>query len=116
MSDDNVIRVAIGGQGRSGYNIHARWLRQVPGRFKVVAVADQLPERRRDAREQFGAKAYTDWKPMLKAGGFDLFVNSLPQPLHPEASIAAFKGGYHVVCEKPSCKTVAQFDRIVKTA
>ena len=56
MSDD-IIRVAIGGQGRSGYGIHADWLRRVPDKFKIVAVSDQLPERRRDAREQFGTKA-----------------------------------------------------------
>ena len=57
MSNDNIIRVAIGGQGRSGYNIHANQLRQMPDKFKIVAVADQLPERRRDAREQFGAES-----------------------------------------------------------
>lgn len=112
----DVIRVAVGGQGRSGYKIHTNWLRQVPDKFKVVAVADQLPERRKEAREQFGATAYSDWQKMLDAGGFDLFVNSLPQPLHPKASIYAFKKGYHVVCEKPTCKSVADFDRIVKAA
>ena len=114
MSNDNIIRVAIGGQGRSGYNIHANQLRQMPDKFKIVAVADQLPERRRDAREQFGAEAYEDWQDMIKAGGFDLFVNALHQPLHPVASIAALKAGSHVVCEKPTCKTVAQFDDIVQ--
>lgn len=116
MSDNNIIRVAIGGQGRSGYNIHADWLRQVPDKFKIAAVSDQLPERRRDAREQFGAKAYRDWEEMIKVGGFDLFVNALPQPLHPVASIAALNAGCHVVCEKPTCKTVAQFDRIARAA
>ena len=116
MSDNNLIRVAIGGQGRSGYNIHADWLRQVPDKFKIAAVSDQLPERRRDAREQFGAKAYRDWEEMIKVGGFDLFVNALPQPLHPVASIAALNAGCHVVCEKPTCKTVAQFDHIARVA
>ena len=116
MSNNNIIRVAIGGQGRSGYNIHAKQLNQMPDKFKIVAVADQLPERRRDAREQFGAEAYEDWQDMIKAGGFDLFVNALHQPLHPVASIAALQAGGHVVCEKPTCKTVAQFDDIVQTA
>ena len=68
MSNDNIIRVAIGGQGRSGYNIHAKQLCQMPDKFKIVAVADQLPERRSDAREQFGAEAYEDWQDMIKAG------------------------------------------------
>ena len=43
------IRVGIGGFGRSGCNIHGRWLVEVPEQYQVVAVADQLPERREDA-------------------------------------------------------------------
>ena len=115
-STDNIIRVAIGGQGRSGYNIHASWLSKVPKQYKIVAVADQLVERRKDAREQFGARAYKDWKPMLKAGGFDLFVNALPTPHHVPASLAALKAGYHVICEKPMAASVRQFDRMVVSA
>lgn len=116
MSQENIIRVAIGGQGRSGYKIHAHCLRRMGERFRIVAVADLLPERRRDARTEFGARAYRDWKSMLEAGGFDLFVNALPQTLHPEASIYAFEKGFDVVCEKPICKSVHDFDGIVKAA
>ena len=65
MSNEDIIRVAIGGQGRSGYNIHAKWLVQDPARYRIVAVADQLPERRRDARREFGARAYDDWSRMI---------------------------------------------------
>ena len=40
-----IIRVAIGGQGRSGYKIHADWLQQVPDKYKIVAVADEIEAR-----------------------------------------------------------------------
>ena len=110
------IRVAIAGFGRSGYNIHAATLRAMADRFRVVAVADQIPERREDAIREFGATVYDDWEPMIAAGGFDLFVDALPTPLHGPAAIRAFETGAHVVCEKPAARSVAGFDRMVAAA
>src|SRR5210317_1243386 len=110
------IRVAVGGQGRSGYGIHCKYLRQDTGRFDIVAAADQLPERRAEALADFDAHVYEDWRPMLEAGGFDLFVNALPSPLHVDATIAALNRGYHVICEKPAAKSVADYDRVIAAA
>jgi predicted dehydrogenase len=110
------IRVAVGGQGRSGYGIHCRYLRQDKGRFDIVAAADQLPERRAEALADFDAHVYEDWRPMLEEGGFDLFVNALPSSLHVDATIQALNRGFNVVCEKPMARTVADFDRIVQAA
>lgn len=109
------IRVAIGGQGRSGYNIHTRHLIG-DERYELVAIADQLEERREHARSEHGLETYDDWRALLDAGGFDLFVNALPSPLHVEATIAAFNKGYHVVCEKPAARTVADYDRVMAAA
>lgn len=112
-----VIKVAIAGQGRSGYCIHADLLKQEGGaRFRLVAVADQLPERRADAEREFGARAYDDYAPLLDAGGFDLFVNALPTPLHVPVTLEALARGYHVLCEKPMAPTVADFDRMTAAA
>jgi predicted dehydrogenase len=113
---DGIVRVAIAGQGRSGYNIHTHCLRQLPDRFRIVAVADQLEERRADAVREFGARAYADWTELLADGDFDLFVNALPTPLHGPATLAALEAGKHVLCEKPMASTVADFDRMVETA
>ncbi len=112
----SVIRVAIGGQGRSGYGIHADWLKKAPDQYRIVAVADQMADRRRDAEQEFGARTFSDWRPMIKAGGFDLFVNALPTPLHTAATIAAFEAGHDVVCEKPLARSVAAFDRMTAAA
>ena len=109
---DKKIRVAVGGQGRSGYGIHCDHLRTDTERFDIVAAADQQPERREDATVEFGAKVYDDWRPMLEEGGFDLFINALPSPLHVDASIEALNRGFHVVSEKPMARTVADFDRV----
>lgn len=111
-----IIRVGIAGQGRSGYNIHANCLKNKTDKFKIVAVADQMAERRRDAKNEFGAQVYEDYTGLIRGGNFDLLVNALPTPLHVKASIAAFKAGYHVVCEKPMAKSVADFDKMTTVA
>ncbi len=111
-----IIRVAIAGQGRSGFDIHARWLRQDAGRYKIVAIADEMRERRAQSAAELGCKTFAHWQDMLNAGGFDLFVNALPSPLHPPVSVAALRKGYHVVCEKPMAVRVAEFDRVVAEA
>ncbi len=110
------IRVGIAGQGRSGYSIHARCLKELTGRYDIAAVADLLPERRADGREQLGAEAFGDYREMLDAGGFDLFVNALPSPLHVPGTVEAIERGFHVVCEKPMAATVDDFDRMVDAA
>jgi len=111
-----VLKVGIAGQGRSGYHIHAEWLKQAGEKFRIAAVADQLSDRRRDAKKEFGAQVYRDYADMLEAGGFDVFVNALPTPLHVPATIAALRAGYHVLCEKPMAPTVRDFDRMVAAA
>lgn len=115
MSNDP-IKVAIGGFGRSGYNIHGRCLPELPQKYKVVAVADELPERRADAENNLGATTYSDYRDMLAAGGFDLFVNATPSFLHVDGNIEALERGYHVVSEKPMANNVKDFDRMVAAA
>jgi len=111
-----ILRVGIAGQGRSGYNIHALWLKQAVRQYRIAAVADQLPERRRDAERDFGARAYADYSTMIRKGGFDLFVNALPTPLHALATIEALKAGFNVVSEKPFAGTVKDVDRMAIAA
>lgn len=113
---ERVIRVGITGQGRSGYTIHARWLRMVQEQFRIVALANRLAERRAQERKELGCRAYCDYGAMIRAGGFDLFVNALFSRWHSEGTIAALEAGHHVVCEKPAAVRVVDFDRIVRTA
>ena len=113
-----VIRVAIAGQGRSGYGIHVKYLR-TNANFKIVAVADELPERRQQAIDELGCEAFCNYKELLEKGPeFDLFVNATPSRFHVEASLAAIKSGKakYVVSEKPSASCVAEFDMLVEAA
>lgn len=112
------LRVGILGQGRSGYGIHAKWLMKDRERFKIVAVSDPMPERVTECAEEFGAKAFEDYHALIadRDLNLDLIVNALPSHLHPEGSVEALQAGYHVICEKPLARTVADFDRMVAAA
>ncbi len=111
-----IIRVGIAGLGRSGYDIHARWFRRAPKQFRIVAAADPLPKRRGQAREEFGCRTYKDYADLVADKELDLFVNATPSPLHPKATIRAFRAGHHVVCEKPLAVKVRDFDAMVLAA
>ena len=110
------LRVGVAGYGRSGCDIHVAWLRHEPGKFKIVAVADQLPARRKDAERDFGCLTYEDYRQLLKNTEMDLFINALPSHLHGKVTVEALKKGHHVVCEKPNGRTVREFDRMVAAA
>ena len=110
------LRVGIAGYGRSGCGIHARWLREDPEKYEIVAVCDTKKAFRDEAKEDFGCKVYTDWKPLLEETKMDLFINALPSHLHVKPTIEALRRGNHVVCEKPLATKVKDFDRMVEAA
>ncbi|MFW6146363.1 MAG: Gfo/Idh/MocA family protein [Planctomycetota bacterium] len=111
-----IINVAIAGQGRSGYDIHARWLREATDRYRIVAVADLMGVRRKEAVAAFGCKAYPNAEAMLAHDDVDLVVNALPNHLHPSFTPAALRSGRHVVCEKPAATRVADMDKMIAAA
>ena len=95
------LRVGVAGQGRSGFGIHVRWLKEATDNFEIVAVADLDLKRCAEVKKEFGAKTYKDYKDILKHDDIDLFINALPSNLHPKATIEALDNRFHVVCEKP---------------
>jgi len=113
---DQPIKVGIAGQGRSGWGIHARLLEPLDELYQVVAVADRLPERQREAETRFDCRAYPDLDAMLQDEEVELVVNSLPSYLHPSGSVAALQAGKHVVCEKPMAVRVADADAMIDAA
>ena len=113
---EKIIRVGIAGQGRSGFDIHARWLREAPHQYKIVAVADALPQRRAQAAKEFSCRTYKDYKELIAQKDLDLFINALPSFLHPSVTTAALKAGHNVVSEKPAATKVVDFDKVVAAA
>ncbi|MEI7435391.1 MAG: Gfo/Idh/MocA family oxidoreductase [bacterium] len=111
------LRVGILGQGRSGHDIHLRWLREAAAQYQVVAVADTLPERH-EAGAELGARVFSSYRELLadRSLKLDLVVNALPSFLHSGPTVEILNAGFNVVCEKPQALTVREFDAVVAAA
>nr|WP_280518571.1 Gfo/Idh/MocA family oxidoreductase [Lederbergia wuyishanensis] len=68
---------------------------------ELVAVCDIVEDRAKEMAEQYGAKAYTDYKTMLDEADVDVVSVCTPNYLHAPVSIDALNAGKHVLCEKP---------------
>ncbi|HET6455286.1 MAG TPA: Gfo/Idh/MocA family oxidoreductase [Armatimonadota bacterium] len=110
------IRVGVIGQGRSGHDIHVAAFKLMPGRFKVVAVADPLEGRCDDAVSALGCDAYTDYREMLERGDLDLVVNATPSHLHVPVTLEILDAGFNVLTEKPLARHAADVDKIIAKA
>lgn len=107
------IRVGILGQGRSGRDIHGACLVHDPKHYRIAAVVDALPERRKRAMEEFHCDAYADYRDLLKRKDLDLIVNAMPSHLHVPLSLKALNAGFNVLCEKPLAKKAVEVDQLI---
>lgn len=110
-----VIRVAIIGLGRSGWDIHARHLR-TDRRFKIVAACDPIPERREQAQAELGAETCEDYRDILRRTDLDLAINATFSDLHVPITLEALRAGHNVLCEKPLARRAAEVDELIAAA
>lgn len=109
----HILRVGIAGLGRSGWNIHAKFLKTMPEHYRITAVTDAMQDRLTEANSELGCAVYTDFDAMLADDNVDVIVVATPNPLHTTHAIAAMRAGKHVVCEKPFALNVADADRAI---
>lgn len=111
------LRTAIIGQGRSGYAIHAAALGKMRRLFRVLAVADPLPERCTDAAAAFGCATFANHHDLLAAvPDLDLVINATPSHLHIPVTRDLLTAGYNVLCEKPFGRRAADVDAMIALA
>jgi len=110
------LRVGIIGQGRSGRNIHAEFLKTIPDKFTIACVADPLEDRCERARREYGCEAYTDYRRMLERTDLDLVVNATPSHLHVPITKEFLEAGFNVLCEKPLARYVSEVDELIETS
>jgi predicted dehydrogenase len=108
-----VLRVAILGQGRSGRDIHGAHLSKDAERYRIVAVADSLEERRARAAAEYGCETYADHRPLLERDDLDLVVNAAPSRFHVPLTLQFLEAGFNVLCDKPLASRVADVDRLI---
>jgi predicted dehydrogenase len=110
------VRVGIIGLGRSGWSIHALGLKHLPEQYRIVAVADLIAERRVEAQQTFGCRAYAGYGELLADREVELVIVAPPSYLHAVYTIAALQAGKAVVCEKPMAENLADADSMLAAA
>jgi predicted dehydrogenase len=115
-TDAPPIRVGIAGLGRSGWSIHAEAVARHPGRFQLVAVADDQPDRRREAHARFGCHAHASVESLVHDPDVELLVVATPNHQHAAHAIAALTAGKDVLCEKPMADSATAADAMVAAA
>lgn len=108
-----IINVAIIGQGRSGRDIHGRYLLKDAERYKVVAATDLIPERRARAAQEYNCAVYKDYHDLFKRKDIDLIINASFSHMHAPITLDILKAGFNVLCEKPLAPTVKDVDRLI---
>ena len=116
VANDRPFRVGISGLGRSGWILHALILKEMPEKYKVVAVMDTEAERREEAVEVLGCRAYEKYDDLIADKDVDIVAVASPNVFHVEQSIKALQAGKHVVCEKAMANHVEDADRMIEAA
>jgi len=110
------LRIGILGAGKWTRTVHLPNLRRVEG-ARVIAVTSNDAERRRQAREAWGAPLCFYEEPAdLLQDELDAVIIATPNHTHEELAVAALEAGKHVYCEKPVAFTPAGADRIAEAA
>jgi predicted dehydrogenase len=61
-------------------------------------------------------RVVTDWRELVADPAVDLLINTAPNALHAEPSIATLRAGKHVLCEKPLARTAEEAERVLEAA
>ncbi|WHZ03942.1 Gfo/Idh/MocA family oxidoreductase [Neobacillus sp. YX16] len=83
---------------------------------EIVAVCDIVAERAEKMAEEYGAKAFSDYKEVLRLEDIDAISVCLPNYLHAPVSIDALNSGKHVICEKPMATSKEEAEAMINAA
>ncbi|NGN62362.1 Gfo/Idh/MocA family oxidoreductase [Streptomyces sp. A7024] len=108
------LRVAVVGTGGIVTGAHLAALRAQSDRAELIAAVDIDAGRLAAFQEAAGpgVQGFSDLSAMLDTARPDLVLIGTPPSLHREQTIAALKSGAWVLCEKPLCLSLAEYDEI----
>jgi predicted dehydrogenase len=92
-------RIAIIGSGWAAQK-HVAALRDQPD-VAIVGVASRNPEHAGNLARRAGARAWSDYRRMLDAGGIDAVITCLPPSARGTPELAVVDHGLHLLVEKP---------------
>jgi predicted dehydrogenase len=108
------MRILLIGAGAIAHH-HAAAARQLPA--AAILAADPSAEARAKFSASYSeARLFETPEKMLgaaSAGPQDLVVVAVPPWLHASMTLMAFRAGYHVLCEKPVARNLAELDTML---
>jgi predicted dehydrogenase len=112
------IRVLLVGAAFSA-DLHVDGYARCTDIAEVVAICDKDLSRVKALADRYGLKnykAYDDFKKAIDEVDCDIMDICLPNFLHHDVALAAFKKGRHVISEKPLATTVEDAEEMVEAA
>lgn len=110
-----MIRIGIIGCGMIAQKRHAPEY-AADERVQLAAFYDALPARAQELSDQYGGRAYADWKELIEQGDLDAVSVCSPNATHAEIAVYALEHGLHVLCEKPMATSLADCERMARAA
>ncbi len=110
------LQVAVIGCGGIANQKHFPALTSQADKCEIVAFCDIIVERAETAAKKFGtpdAKVYEDYNELLKDAEIDVVHVCTPNVAHCPITVAAFKAGKHVLCEKPMAATTEDAQKMM---
>ena len=116
-NDMKQYKVALIGNGMICNAAHIPAYKAMGDQVKIVAVADIREEAARETAERHGIpNYYVDPYVMLEKEKPDIISVCTPNAYHKEYTLAGFRAGCHVVCEKPMAMNCADAEEMFAAA
>jgi predicted dehydrogenase len=113
------LRVGIVGAGNVSLNLHVPAYQELSDQFRVVAMADPVPERRLFAAQRAGlaeSDVHAEPRELLERADIDVVDVCTPQHLRRDLIVAAAERGRHILSEKPIATTPADAQAMIDAA
>lgn len=109
------IPVAIVGLGRAGWSLHLQPLLAHPG-FKIVAVADPVPDRCQEAAGLTGCQSFPSIDALLDQVPAEIVVVATPSFSHYHDAVKVLNANRHCILEKPMALAFGDASRLLTLA
>jgi len=76
------------------------------GKLKIVTCFSRSPEKREAFAKKYGCRAAGSYEEILADKNIEAIVNTTPNSVHRETTVAAAKAGKHVFLDKPIANTI----------
>lgn len=110
-----MVKIGLIGLGEI-HRAHMRGYKACENRADIVAVCDRDAEVAERYAQEYGARAFQDYRTMLDVMELDAVDVMLPHSAHEAAAAAALENGRHVLVEKPLAPSLEATERLIAAA